>query len=362
MKPSRGHGSLQESKPSVPSTTTIPSEPDMTSPPDVVIASSETLGITGKTVIFPDNPVTPAATTSAVVPPTVHGSVGVAIPDSKPPSTVKIQKEVVLSIPKTVVMRIFGVTSQTIFGDHMQEYFYKSLPHYLEENFEEADVKEILESLRVQVNKELHSSKLPSIAGANQPKREVIESVIQFVMTRAEINRTSPDSKVARFAIPAYIQLKSRILKNGIEKGDITTQMYEDAASAVKTWSAAAIKLYSISSVTVDLQSTYFSKTQKGNLEGFFTGHVSTMNPNVSTSDSNRIDFREMSKMILAEKTPNVCYITDKIHEAKLAAKVDVAVILMVRDGTLGHFKVEDVTEDLEGIPVVSSFTSIVFK
>jgi methionine salvage enolase-phosphatase E1 len=277
-----------------------------------------------------------------------------------PERGIKVQREVKVPKPKILVTRIYGVTSQSAFGDQMYKYFLAKLYPYIYEHFDDPILQEIIGSLREQVNKDGKLPDLPLIAAADEPREQIVSSICEFVKKRAEINRLHPDSKTSRTTIPAYIQLKSLILQTGLHSKEIISHFYEDAASAFKVWSEAGIKLYSLSSGTNEVQADYFSRSNQGNMEEYLSGHISTTNPQVSSGESGRVDFRGMANKILGDETFNIVFLTDKVSEAKSAANTDMTVFLVSREGKLGHQNLEDIKEELE-IPVVSSFKSIVF-
>lgn len=300
---------------------------------------------------------TPSQTTITFTDPPKDNS-AVTVPITQ--SVIKVQSELRINKPKMVVTRIYGVTSQTAFGDQMYKYFLVKLLPYITEHFDDPILQEIIGSLREQVNKDIQPPNLPRIAAPDQSKEDIISSICEFVNRRAEINRTNPDSKAARAVIPAYIQLKSLIFRSGIHAKDIVSHVYEDAAAAFKVWSDAEIKLYSLSSGTNDVQADYFAMSNQGNLEQYFSGHISTVNPQVSSGESARVDFRALAKKIIQEETSNIVFLTDKLFEGKSAVKTDMTVILVSRDLKLGHDTLTEIKEETE-IPVVSSFTSIIF-
>ena len=278
-----------------------------------------------------------------------------------PESIIKIEKKLEVDKPKIIVTRIYGVTTLSAFGDQMYKYFLAKLPSYLSDHFDDPNLQEIITSLREQ-NQQMKSVELPSIAASDEPKEMIISSIVNFIKTRAEINRTEPDSMTSRTIVPAYIQLKSLVFRSGLQTEEIVSHVYEDAAAAFKVWSEAGVKLYTLSSGTIDVQADFFSKTNQGNLEEYFTGHISTVNPHVSSGESNRVDFRQMAKKILKEETPNVLLLTDKLHEAKAATKTGMIVVLVAREGRLGHLPIQEVKEQLSPeVSVVMDFKSIIF-
>lgn len=281
-----------------------------------------------------------------------------------------VDKEIKLTKPQAIVMRIFGVTSSGLAGDAMYEYYLRRVGPYLSEFWSEKSVQEIVSSLREQVNA-LKMSEYPTIADPSESKEEVIESIIHFSNLRAEMTRKYPDTKSAKVVIPAAIQLKCLVWRSGIVGKDMVengTHVFPDAAAAIHTWATEGkIKLYSMSTATIDFQSDYFSNTgqtayNRGDLNPYFTEHISTVNPQIASSDGEgKVDFRKLAKMIDV-KTTEIVLLTDKIGEAKSAVSSAIEVVLVSRDGKLGHRQLDqELKKEVEDIPLVSSFASIVF-
>ena len=73
------------------------------------------------------------------------------------------------------------------------------------------------------------------------------------------------------------------------------------------------IKIYTLSSGPVDGQLDYFSNTSKGDLSKYITNGISTTNPQINSTETGFVNFRELSKKILQSEPNSILLLTDKI-------------------------------------------------
>lgn len=111
----------------------------------------------------------------------------------------------------------------------------------------------------------------------------------------------------------------------------------------------------------------------------YITNGISTTNPQINSTETGYVNFRELSKKILQTEPNNILLLTDKVKgefcdtllmkvtivtviDAQQAQKTDMNVILISRDGKLGHKSLSEDKEVLADFTIVTGFTSIIFK
>lgn len=90
--------------------------------------------------------------------------------------------------------------------------------------------------------------------------------------------------------------------------------MYDDVPGAFQVWTTEGkIKIHTLSSGPVDGQLDYFSNTSKGDLSKYISNGISTTNPQISSTETGCVNFRELSKKILQMEPNNILLLTGKV-------------------------------------------------
>ena len=90
--------------------------------------------------------------------------------------------------------------------------------------------------------------------------------------------------------------------------------VYDDVPGAFQVWTTEGkIKIHTLSSGPVDGQLDYFSNTSKGDLSTYVSNGISTTNPQINSTETGYVNFRELSKKILQTEPNNILLLTDKV-------------------------------------------------
>ncbi|KAI1293722.1 Enolase-phosphatase E1 [Halotydeus destructor] len=259
--------------------------------------------------------------------------------------------------PNVIITRIYGVTSSAKFGNEMYDFYRTKLEQYLTANWTDSTIQRIVKDLREQANKDA-VAELPRISEDTVSPTEVINSVINFIEKKdALAKKTKP-----KHVYPMLVELKSLIIGLGMEKGDLVTQVYSDVMPAFESWLSAKIKIYTISSGPSDGQLAFFAHTNSGDLSKMLTDGISTTNPTIKGTDVT-INYRNVASRVVKEEAGNILLLTDKLAEANLASKSSINVILITRDGFLGHAELtKELQEEIADYLTVSSLKDILFE
>lgn len=243
--------------------------------------------------------------------------------------------------PKAIVTRIYGVTTSSAFGDECFRYFMNHVEPYVAEHFADETMMSLLRNLRKQVVDSASGSQLPTIAPDSDGAAAVAKSVHNFVEKRAHLVRTQ--KKAARL-LPALGELKSLVIGQGLTSGVLRAHVYDDVLPAFTSWKSKHIKIFTLSTAPVDGQLAFFAHTTSGDLHKLLDDGISTVHP-ILNNTASAINYRKLAK-IVDEELENILLITDKPKEAREADRLTIQVVLVVREGKLGHSQMTSSLEE----------------
>ncbi len=220
---------------------------------------------------------------------------------------------------KAIVTDIEGTTSSLSFvKDTLFPYAYNHLPDYVWDN--DKEITELLDAVR-------EEEKNPDLS-----LEEVIEVMLRYI---------DEDQKVTPLKT-----LQGMIWADGYKNGEFHGHIYEDAVHGLKRWKEQGIDLYVYSSGSVPAQKLLFGHTEKGDLNGLFSGYFDT--------EIGGKKIPESYEKIAAEiKVPasEILFLSDSIEEITAASSAGMNVIILDREKAMsdsyGHRILNDFNDIL---------------
>ncbi|WP_457624934.1 acireductone synthase [Persephonella sp.] len=212
---------------------------------------------------------------------------------------------------KAVLIDIEGTVAPIRFvKEVLFPYSKNRIEKFLTENKDDPKIKKIIEEVK-------------KIEGKDLSLPKVINTLKKWI---------DEDRKIAPLK-----DIQGFIWKEGFEKGEIKSPIYEDAYKKLKEWKEKGLKLYIYSSGSVQAQKLFFSHTEYGNLMDLFDGFFDTRIGNKKDKSS----YERISEEI-GLKPEEVLFLSDNPDEIKAAAQAGMKVYRVVRP--------ED-AEYIEGFP-----------
>ncbi|SNZ03204.1 enolase-phosphatase E1 [Persephonella hydrogeniphila] len=201
---------------------------------------------------------------------------------------------------KAILIDIEGTVAPISFvKDVLFPYSKERLEKFLEENKENPHIKRIVEEIK-------------KIEGKDLSLKEAVNTLKKWI---------DEDRKIAPLK-----DIQGFIWKEGFEKGDIKSPIYEDAYKKLKEWKEKGLKLYIYSSGSVQAQKLFFSHTEHGNLLDLFDGFFDTRIGNKKEKDS----YVKIAQKI-GLKPEEILFLSDNPDEIKAAAQAGMKVYRIVR-------------------------------
>lgn len=226
-----------------------------------------------------------------------------------------------------ILLDIEGTTTSISFvKDLLFPYVRRNLEGYLESKWDESELKEDIELLKLQVKEDLlNGLQVPTIECAG--KEKIIKSVIANVVWQMDRDRK----------ITALKQLQGHMWKDAYMSGIIKGHVYEDVLPALKLWTSSEKKVFIYSSGSVEAQKLLFQHSVDGDLLQYISGHYDTKIGLKNQQTSYAAIAQEIG--IQADR---ILFLTDIPAEAVAASDAGMRASLMCRPGN-GALCAEDV-------------------
>lgn len=223
---------------------------------------------------------------------------------------------------KILLLDIEGTTTSISFvKDKLFPYVEENVKEFLEKQWENNDVKEVVTALRKLAleDKEKSVEGVISIAAEDASKEEQIESLVKSVKWQM-----SQDRKVGPLK-----QLQGLIWKLGYDKGDIKGHVYDDVSPALELWrSSEGQKVYIYSSGSVQAQKLLFGQSLAGDMLPHIDGHFDT----AVGAKQEAASYTAIAEKISC-KPEEILFLTDIVKEGEAARASGVNVALVSREG-----------------------------
>lgn len=220
---------------------------------------------------------------------------------------------------KAIVLDIEGtIAPLTFVKEVMFPYSREKLREFLEKNWNNPEIKKIVEEAQKEVARNL----------------SLEEAVKVFEKWIAEDRKITP-----------LKELQGHIWEDGFKSGQLRAPIYEDAYKKIKEWKEKNIPIYIYSSGSVKAQKLFFTYSTYGDITGMFSGFFDTKIGNKKDESS----YRKIAQEI-GIKPEEILFISDNPDELKAAKSAGFEVIQSVREGVKPslEFKQIKTFEELE--------------
>lgn len=205
---------------------------------------------------------------------------------------------------KAIVTDIEGTTSSLSFvKDVLFPYAYEHLPTFLEQQAEQAAVREQLR----QVEK---------LVGHSLTLAQAIDQLRLWIRQ---------DQKITPLKA-----LQGMIWEQGYARGDFHGHVYDDAVECLRHWQQQGIALYVYSSGSVHAQQLLFGHTAQGDLRPLFSGYFDTLIGGKMEAESYRHIIAELQL-----PPEQVLFLSDITAELDAAREAGMQTCQLVRAGAL---------------------------
>ncbi len=243
--------------------------------------------------------------------------------------------------PKAIVMDLSGTAVKSAFIDRvLMPYIKNNAKTFIEEKWDNKDVKKDVEALRKEAAKDESGVK---IAAAEAPLPEQQQSVVDYVTQCLDSKKES--KALSRFRFHMWF--------DGYDKGTLTTPVYSDVGIQIKSWKEMDVKLYVLSNTWVEATKKFLSKTTQGDLNLMIDGHF-------DASDGSLSDKETYVKLVtkIGLTADQVLFLTKSAEEAKAAKEAGLPIVLVMT-----HRKnIEKLTEEEKALPRIRSFNELEFE
>jgi len=243
-----------------------------------------------------------------------------------------------------VISDIEGTTTPIVFvKENLFPYVTSKLAEFLKRNWSTEEMKENIEALRAQAEKDVAEGLPEAVAIAKEssdvPAEKVKEDVIASIAWQMKADRK----------IGALKAFQGYMWKEGYANGDLKGALYEDVVPAFDQWKAEGKKLYIYSSGSIPAQKLLFGHSEKGDLLHYFSGHY-------DTTIGQKIEAESYSKIAadIGVNPERALFLSDNIHEINAAKKTGFQAVVVDRPG---NDPLSD--EDRASNIVVKSFSDI---
>ncbi|XP_068619307.1 claspin-like [Battus philenor] len=206
-------------------------------------------------------------------------------------------------------------------NDKLFPYAEEKVKQFLESQWDNEDVKEVIIALRKLSleDKEKSVDGAVVIPGEDATKEEQIEGLVNNVKWQMSADRkTGP-----------LMLLQGLIWKQGYDSGDIKGHVYDDVLTALEQWkSIDGQKVYIYSSGSVQAQKLLFGQSQAGDLLKFIEGHFDT----AVGAKQDAASYAAITKSIGC-KPEEILFLTDIVKEAEAARSAGLYAALVSREG-----------------------------
>ncbi len=144
--------------------------------------------------------------------------------------------------------------------------------------------------------------------------------------------------------------LQGMIWKEGYERGDITSHVYEDAVRNLRRWHAEGLRLYVYSSGSVLAQELLFGHSPVGDLRPLFDGHFDTRTGPKREAPSYTAIASEIGL-----PPEEILFLSDIREELEAARAAGMRTAWLVRDGALDPSASHPQARDFDGLRVDGS-------
>ncbi|CAO3563937.1 unnamed protein product [Mortierella alpina] len=243
-----------------------------------------------------------------------------------------------------VISDIEGTTTPIVFvKENLFPYVTSKLAEFLKRNWSTEEMKENIEALRAQAEKDVAEGLPQAVAITKElsdvPAEKVQEDVIASIAWQMKADRK----------IGALKAFQGYMWKEGYASGDLKGALYEDVVPAFDQWKAEGKKLYIYSSGSIPAQKLLFGHSEKGDLLHYFSGHY-------DTTIGQKIEAESYSKIAadIGVDPERALFLSDNIHEINAAKKAGFQAVVVDRPGN-DHLSDEDRASNI----VVKSFSDI---
>ncbi|KAI1278027.1 Enolase-phosphatase E1 [Halotydeus destructor] len=213
-----------------------------------------------------------------------------------------------LGTPRIILLKIISVIVPASVTNYLDDYFIGRLANYLKLNWSEASLIKVVERLRKECDQIKETSgQCPKIIDGDN-EEAIRSSVIAFCEWSVKAGQNKMHTVLN--------DLQGLIWSEGYKEGTIKIPMYPDVKRSFENWRKAGIKLWTLSSGSVEGQENYFKCSDSGDLTNFFEqgGHMSTTTNGLNLHDVSC--YTTIAKMI-NESESNILFLTASPSEAK---------------------------------------------
>lgn len=245
--------------------------------------------------------------------------------------------------PRAILFDISGTVAKSSFIDKvLMPYIKEFIRMYLEENYEQRNVRTDIENLRVQASRDDAAPKIP---GPEAGRANLINATVAYVNYCA-------DNKMENKAITL---LRFHMWFDGYKRQRLETPVYSDVAIQIQKWRCdQEIKLFVFSNGWAEATKRFLSRTNHGDMNLLIDDHFDTTTGSLT-------DPATFAKVLdhekVKEQPQDVLFLTKSPEEARAAIAAGLIVVMV-----LTHRRnIEKLDTEGRRLPRVRSFNEIEF-
>ncbi|KAG0353345.1 HAD-like domain-containing protein [Gamsiella multidivaricata] len=250
----------------------------------------------------------PAPVVASTEEPTVHNSIAVAG---------------VIQPYDVILSDIEGTTTPIVFvKENLFPYVTSNLEVFLKKNWDNEEMKNAVEALRVQAAKDVADG-LPGVTAIATESADVLAEKVQQDVIASIGWQMKADRKIG--ALKAF---QGYMWKEGYANGDLKGVIYDDVIPAFDQWITEGKKVYIYSSGSIGAQKLLFGFSEKGDVLHYFSGHYdTTIGPKVEAESYAKI------AADIGLDPSKILFLSDNIHEIVAAKKAGFQAVVIDRPG-----------------------------
>ena len=236
-----------------------------------------------------------------------------------------------------ILLDIEGTTSSvTYVYDVLFPYARRELSAFLKAHWDEPKVARARDLIAVEAGASSFADWVPVGSSVEESRAQLV----------AEVNRLM-DADVKATGLK---ELQGLIWRQGYDAGLLLSHVFPDVRPALAAWHASGLDIRIFSSGSVAAQQTFFSRTQAGDLTGYFRGHYDTTIGPKRQPESYTTIAGEMKL-----RPEQILFLSDVTAELDAARTARLATALVERPGNAP-------SPADHGHPVVTSFDQLVLR
>lgn len=205
--------------------------------------------------------------------------------------------------PRAILVQLLGVLVSEKWkqGTYVREKF----PDFLIRNERNPEVLLLIESLRA-VQKTEDGSEVPTIEEDTASSDDILRSLLAYLDWQTSLGRSNEPTQ----------RLEGLVRRDGYERGELETAIFDDVLPALQNWAKLGIKVYLDTPTLSRIDGNLIMKsTSVGDLRSYFKGIFGNEDPRYMTSDSN-LSYRNIFTRMMTPFS-DILYITHLGQKAK---------------------------------------------